>query len=96
MVSPTERQSGEFVEKARDFVSVLGVRPRGDGHNRLSIRLPNGSRIVGLPGERAKVRGFSKVSLMLVDEAAEVSGPCVSGGASDAGDGRSERRGSCG
>ena len=73
VVSPTERQSGEFVEKARDFVSMLGVRPRGDGHNRVSIRLPNGSRIVGLPGERAKVRGFSKVSLMLVDEAAEVS-----------------------
>ena len=73
IVSPTERQSGEFVEKARDFVAALGERPRGDGHNRVSIRLPNGSRIVGLPGERAKVRGFSKVSLMLIDEAAEVS-----------------------
>ena len=73
IVSPTERQSGEFIEKAREFVRELGEKPRGDGHNAISIRLPNGSRIVGLPGERAKVRGFSKVSLMLVDEAAEVA-----------------------
>ena len=73
VMSPTERQSGEFVQKAQDFVATLGVTPRGDGHNRVSIRLPNGSRIVGLPGERAKVRGFSKVSLMLIDEAAEVT-----------------------
>ena len=73
IVSPTERQSGEFIEKARAFVRELGEKPRGDGHNTISIRLANGSRIVGLPGERAKVRGFSKVSLMLVDEAAEVA-----------------------
>ena len=38
-----------------------------------SIRLPNGSRMVGVPGARAKVRGFSRVSLMLIDEAAECS-----------------------
>ena len=71
VVSPSERQSGEFIMKAREFVSDLGIRPRGDGHNKLSIRLPNGSRMVGVPGVRAKVRGFSAVSLMLIDEAAE-------------------------
>jgi hypothetical protein len=43
----------------------------GDGHNKLSIRLPNRSRMVGVPGVRSKIRGFSKVSLMLIDEAAE-------------------------
>jgi hypothetical protein len=73
VVCPTERQSGEFLEKVKDFTGQLGIRPRGDGHNRVSLRLPNGSRIVGLPGERARVRGFSKVSLLLIDEAAEVS-----------------------
>ena len=34
--------------------------------------LPNGSRIVGLPGTEATVRGFSAVSLLLIDEASRV------------------------
>jgi hypothetical protein len=35
---------------------------RGDGDNGISLLLPNGSRIVGLPGTEATVRGFSAVS----------------------------------
>jgi hypothetical protein len=73
IVSPSQRQSGEFLRKAREFVQRLGHEPRGDGLNRVSLQLPNGSRIVALPGERSFVRGFSRVSLLLVDEAAEVS-----------------------
>jgi hypothetical protein len=73
IVSPSQRQSGEFLRKAREFVQRLGYEARGDGLNRVSLRLPNGSRIVGLPGERSFVRGFSAVSMLLVDEAAEVS-----------------------
>ena len=34
--------------------------------------LPNGSRIVGVPGNAETVRGFSGVSMVLVDEAARV------------------------
>src|SRR5687767_8060242 len=48
VVSPTERQSGEFVRKAEHFVRRLGLRVRGDGDNAISLLLPNGSRIVGL------------------------------------------------
>lgn len=73
IVSPSQRQSGEFLRKAREFVQRLGYEARGDGLNRVSLQLPNGSRIVGLPGERSFVRGFSRVSMLLVDEAAEVS-----------------------
>lgn len=72
VVSPTERQSGEFVRKAKGFVRKLGIRPRGDGDNAVSVLFPNGSRIVGLPGTEATVRGFSAVSLILIDEAARV------------------------
>jgi len=72
VASPSERQSGEFVRKAAEFVRRLGIRARGDGDNALSLLLPNGSRIVGLPGTEATVRGFSAVSLLLVDEAARV------------------------
>jgi hypothetical protein len=73
VVSPTERQSGEFVRKAEHFVRRLGLRVRGDGDNAISLLLPNGSRIVGLPGTEATIRGFSAVSLLLIDEAARVS-----------------------
>src|SRR5438445_12394778 len=71
-LGPSLRQSGEFVRKAEEFVRRLGLRERGDGLNRVSIHLPNGSRIVGLPGTDATSRGFSAVSLLIFDEAAWV------------------------
>jgi hypothetical protein len=73
VVSPSSRQSGEFLRKASTFARRLGIRPRGDGDNEISLAFPNGSRIVGLPGTEATVRGFSAVALLLVDEAARVS-----------------------
>ena len=73
VVSPSSRQSGEFLRKATGFARRLGLRPRGDGDNEISLAFPNGSRIVGLPGTEATVRGFSAVALLLVDEAARVS-----------------------
>jgi hypothetical protein len=73
VVSPSARQSGEFLRKAAGFVRRMGMRPRGDGDNEISLLFPNGSRLVGLPGTEATVRGFSAVSLMLIDEAARVS-----------------------
>ena len=72
VLSPSGRQSGEFLRKAEPFVRRLGIKIRGDGDNELSIGFPNGSRIVGLPGNETTVRGFSAVSLMLIDEAARV------------------------
>ena len=72
LLAPCGRQSGEFLRKAAEFVRRLDMKVRGDGNNDLSIVLPNGSRIVGLPQNEAKVRGFSKVSLLLIDEASRV------------------------
>ena len=73
VVSPSARQSGEFLRKASAFVQRLGVKPKGDGDNEISLALPNRARIVGLPGNEATVRGFSAVSLLLVDEASRVN-----------------------
>ena len=72
VASPSERQSGEFLRKAAEFLRKLGVKRRGDGDNASSLALPNGSRIVGLPGTEGTVRGFSAVSMLLIDEAARV------------------------
>jgi hypothetical protein len=71
--SPSRRQSAEWMRKARGMVARMGIRARGDGDNAVSLLLPNGSRIVGLPRMEDTVRGFSAVSLLLIDEAARVS-----------------------
>ena len=55
VVSPSARQSGEFVRKAEEFVSRMGIKVRGDGTNEISIAFPNQSRIVGLPHNEATV-----------------------------------------
>ncbi len=72
VASPTDRQSAELIRKAAEMVMTLGITPRGDGDNQTSLLFPNGSRIVGLPGMEATVRGFSAVSLLLIDEASRV------------------------
>jgi hypothetical protein len=73
VASPSERQSAEFLRKASGMVKMLGIKPRGDGDNSVSLLFPNGSRIVGLPGREGTVRGFSAVSLLLIDEASRVA-----------------------
>ena len=72
VVGPSLRQSAEFVRKAAAFLAKLGIRRQGDGLNSASLVLPNGSRIVGLPGKEETIRGFSKPGLVLIDEAARV------------------------
>jgi len=72
VASPSYRQSGEFVRKAAEMVSILDIPVRGDGDNDVSLAFPNGSRIVGLPGVEGTVRGFSAVSMLLIDEASRV------------------------
>ena len=54
LLTPSGRQSGEFMRKSKEFVRRLGIRVRGDGDNKASIAFPNGSRIVGLPKSAAK------------------------------------------
>jgi hypothetical protein len=72
VASPSKRQSGETVLKVEEFLGRLGIAAKGDGVNDISLVLPNGSRIIGLPGAEGRVRGVSAVSLMLFDEAAQM------------------------
>ncbi len=71
VASPGERQSGEWMRKAEEMLERLDIQSRGDGYNKLSLLLPNGSRIVGLPASEKKVRGYS-VSMLMIDEASRV------------------------
>jgi hypothetical protein len=71
VLSPSLIQAGEFLENVHSFLEILHIRARGDGNSSKSIRLPNGSRIVGR-SSKSRLRGFRNISLLLIDEAAEV------------------------
>ena len=71
LLSPSLRQSQELFRKVLSFVSALGDVPIGS-ESALRLELKNGSRIVSLPGTEETVRGYSGVSLLVIDEAARV------------------------
>jgi len=71
-MSPSSRQTGELLRKMQGFLRLAGQKTTGDGDNEMSLLLANGSRIVGLPGGEANIRGFSSVGLLIVDEASRV------------------------
>ena len=72
ILSPSLRQSQELFRKIQEVYRALPFPPETDIENTLRLELPNGSRIISLPGKEETVRGFSGVSLLLVDEAARV------------------------
>lgn len=73
IAAPSEKQAAETVMKAWQMVAALGLRRRRDGIHKVSMVLPNGSRMVGVPANEATVRGISKVGLLIIDEASRVS-----------------------
>ena len=54
------------------FFCNLGLSPTKDPANKFSIVLPNRARILALPADEDNIRGFSSVSLVIIDEAARV------------------------
>lgn len=73
LLSPTQRQSGElFRDKILKVYNALGRPLPTVYESALALQLSNGSRIVSLPGEESTIRGYSGVSLLIIDEASRV------------------------
>src|SRR5262245_38151624 len=73
LLSPSLRQSQELFRKVKDALAALGQEaPALAEESALRLEWANGSRIVCLPGKEATIRGFSGVSLLVVDEASRV------------------------
>jgi hypothetical protein len=72
-LAPALRQSQELFGKVLGFYRDLGRPVAPQAERKLSLELENGSRIVTLPGSEKTIRGFSGVSLLVVDEAARVA-----------------------
>ena len=73
LVAPTQRQSAELLRKIKNFSqSLTNTKLQSDGANRHALQFSNRARILALPGKRDNIRGFSRVSLLIIDEAAWV------------------------
>jgi hypothetical protein len=73
LLSPSLRQSGElFRDKVLRLYHDLKCPVPPSRETALTLELVNGSRIVSLPGDEETIRGFSGVTLLVIDEAARV------------------------
>lgn len=72
LLAPALRQSQELFRKVASLYGALGQPVPADSETALQLHLANGSRVVSLPGREQTVRGYSGVSLLVVDEAARV------------------------
>jgi hypothetical protein len=70
LLSPSLRQSGELFKKVQAVYRCVVSSAQVEAESALRLELYSGSRIVSLPGAESTVRGYSKVSLLIVDEAA--------------------------
>jgi hypothetical protein len=72
LLAPSYRQSKELFRKVKDALAALPFSVAVASESALELEFTNFSRIVALPGKEATIRGFSGVSLLIVDEASRV------------------------
>jgi hypothetical protein len=70
LLSPSLRQSQETFRKVTEMYSRLGSVVRPDQESALRLELENQSRIISLPGVSETIRGYSGVTLLIIEEAA--------------------------
>jgi hypothetical protein len=73
LLAPSYRQSKELFRKVKGALAALPFPAPLTSESALELEFTNGSRIVALPGKEATIRGFSGVSLLIVDEASRVA-----------------------
>jgi len=71
LLSRSHDQSRELFDKVKDFHARMGSRLL-KRRTRDELRLENGSRVVCLPCKEETIRGYSGVTLLVIDEAARV------------------------
>jgi hypothetical protein len=74
LLSPSLRQSQELFRKLKDCYNAVAcdALPKIIEESALRLEFDNGSRVVALPGSEQTVRGFSAVSLLILDEASVI------------------------
>ena len=73
ILSPSLRQSSELFKRVASFYRSIDKPIPSEIESALKLELENGSRIISLPGKEQTVRGYSGVSLLIIDEASRVA-----------------------
>lgn len=73
LLGPSERQAKELLRKVKAIFAALGQTvEQAVDESVLKLEFANGARIEALPGKEGTIRGFSGVTLLIVDEASRV------------------------
>jgi hypothetical protein len=72
LVSPSLRQSSEVFRKVLDAYRRVSDLMPAAAESALRLELANKSRVISLPGTETTTRGYSGVSLLILDEAARI------------------------
>jgi hypothetical protein len=70
IVSPSQRQSGETFKRLMALHQKLKDVPELVAESALRAQYANGSRVIALPGSERTTRGYTRASLVIIDEAA--------------------------
>lgn len=73
VVAPVERQARELFRKIRESLRKTDRETRWPEENKLSLEMPNGSRVVALPAKGENIRGYTNPAMIIIDEAAFVA-----------------------
>jgi hypothetical protein len=72
VLSPSLRQSQESFRQVLDLYRPWTNTVPPSAESALRLELHNASRIVSLPGQESSIRGYSKVALLVCDEASRI------------------------
>ncbi len=72
VISPSQRQSQETIRTVLDLHRRVPGLPRIINEAGHRLEFENRSRIISLPSSEATIRGFSKVALLILDEASRI------------------------
>jgi len=73
LLAPSQRQAQELFRKVKQCAAALRVPVHETlRETSLAIELASGGRVEALPGKEQTIRGYSAVSLLVIDEAARV------------------------
>ena len=72
IIAPSQRQSQETFRKVQEFFSSITPRPAMPTDSKTECELINGSRVISLPSNDQRIRGFSAATLIIEDEAGDV------------------------
>ena len=73
MTAPSQRQSGILFRAAIDLVVSSGLELNAEAWNKSTIELPDGGRIMAVPGTEQTIRGVPALDLLVIDEASRVT-----------------------